>query len=423
MKLRCFIAMPFDRMDTDKMYDHTYKKVLKELKIIPVRIDRKQHNNDIDKEIITELKKCDLIISDLTYARPSVYFEAGFGVGYSSSKTDIEKPVIYTCRNDHKTRKKEDEHGNFTIHFDLQMKNIIFWKDEKDREFIKKLKNRIKYVISPLEKEQIDNNKDNNKTQSFSHLALQTKIPRIFNSGLTQIPKNKFQSVILSNQGEFTVRRREVNEKINILYPFSGFTNNSLVPTWIGSKIEKNVKKTIYFHTTQSLTKSQLDYLHYTLLKKPSYDIYPKHKGKSIKKFEEFLIIACFNSINPKNILNYLQTFSFNKKVEIYNWKGTQLVPNKLPKEWKTFFQIGFSDHSKYGVGFKYDPKHNEKSDKYTKSGNFLRYDKKGKTSELIRLKAIERTVKIKIIDSIKHEDHFKQEFVDFLQLIKSDKI
>ncbi len=73
---RCFVAMPFDREDTDKVYSNLIVRALRNYRITPIRIDRKEHNNDIDDEIISELKQCDLIISDLTYARPSVYFEA-----------------------------------------------------------------------------------------------------------------------------------------------------------------------------------------------------------------------------------------------------------------------------------------------------------------------------------------------------------
>ena len=416
--------MPFGKTDTDRVYDHTYKKILKELKITPVRIDRKQHNNDIDKEIITELKKCDMIISDLTYARPSVYFEAGFGVGYSSTSKELEKPVIFTCRSDHKKHRDEDEYGDFTVHFDLQMKNILFWKNDNDRDFSMKLKNRIKFVISPLLKNSVENNKDKQKSTVFSNLALTTKISKIFNKGMYYISKNGFQDVIIDDGYSYNSRRK-INDNINISYPISGFTNNSLIPTWVGTKVDHNLRKIIYFHTTQSLTKSQLDYLYYTLLKKPAYNIFPKHNGKKIKQFQELLIITCFNSVNSKNILNYLQTYSLNKKFDMYKWKGTQLVPKKLPKEWKNLFQVDFSEYGKFGASLKYDPKDKEKDERYSVTGNFLRYHKRGaryNENELIRLYAIPRTVNIKIFDSIKHEDHFSNILNDFLVKIKSDK-
>jgi len=52
--------------------------LMRRKKITPVRVDRQEHLDDINNRIIRELKQCDFAIADLTFARPSVYHEAGF---------------------------------------------------------------------------------------------------------------------------------------------------------------------------------------------------------------------------------------------------------------------------------------------------------------------------------------------------------
>ena len=73
-RLRCFIAMRFGEIQTDKLYDRLTKSTVKQLEIVPIRVDRVEHNDNIDQRIIHELEKCDFAIADLTFARPSVYF-------------------------------------------------------------------------------------------------------------------------------------------------------------------------------------------------------------------------------------------------------------------------------------------------------------------------------------------------------------
>lgn len=141
-KFKCFVAMAFDHDDTDKMYDKAIVPILKKLHVKPVRIDRVEHNDDIDDRIIKEIKECDFMIADLTYARPSVYFEAGFAQRIV--------PVIYSCRKDHFMPIPDDKYGNFRIHFDLQMKNIITWKPSQENLFRKRIEKRVNKVIRPL---------------------------------------------------------------------------------------------------------------------------------------------------------------------------------------------------------------------------------------------------------------------------------
>jgi hypothetical protein len=132
VKPTCFIAMAFGREDTDLLYENLILPVLKSLNINPIIINRQEKNDDLNFQIIEELKACDFAIADLTYARPSVYFEAGF------AQRAVE--VIYTVRSDHLDNKNPDE---LRVHFDLQMKPLIIWSDIDDQKFSRKLSRRI----------------------------------------------------------------------------------------------------------------------------------------------------------------------------------------------------------------------------------------------------------------------------------------
>jgi hypothetical protein len=137
-KLKCFVACAFGKEDVDEMYDNAIVPVLNSLQILPLRVDRLDHNEDIDDKIFQLLNESDFCITDLTFARPSAYYEAGYATGSG-------KPVIYTVRSDHFYPKLDDPHGHLRVHFDLQMKNIIPWKSPTET-FKNKLLIRIRKV-------------------------------------------------------------------------------------------------------------------------------------------------------------------------------------------------------------------------------------------------------------------------------------
>ena len=100
----------------------------------PVRIDRKEHVNKIDDEIIAELQRARFVVADFTHGddgpRGGVYYEAGFAHGK-------DREVVFTCEKDALQR----------IHFDTRQYNHIVWEAEKLDEFRRRLKNRICAVV------------------------------------------------------------------------------------------------------------------------------------------------------------------------------------------------------------------------------------------------------------------------------------
>jgi len=129
---RCFVAMAFGPKDTDALFARSIAPLIRKHGIPCVIINRKQSNHDLNLQIIDELKKADFCIADLTYARPSVYFEAGF------AQRQVE--VIYTVRHDHLDRHQPDDRR---VHFDLQMKPLLTWTSPTDRRFLARLERRL----------------------------------------------------------------------------------------------------------------------------------------------------------------------------------------------------------------------------------------------------------------------------------------
>jgi nucleoside 2-deoxyribosyltransferase len=162
----CFVAMAFDQDDTDQVYDRVIEPILKRNRIKPVIINRQHDNRDINIQIIVELKACDFCIADLTYTRPSVYFEAGF----AQSRVD----VIYTVRADHL---KRDQPEDRRVHFDLQMKPLIKWKSPSDPEFAKKLETRLKHtVLAKLKRRSNEEKRITAEKERFASLPLDKRL-------------------------------------------------------------------------------------------------------------------------------------------------------------------------------------------------------------------------------------------------------
>ena len=96
----------------------------------PLRIDQKQHNNEITDEIVAEIRKSKFLVADLTGHRNGVYFEAGFAKGFGLE-------VIWLCR--------KDDLGN--AHFDTRQYNFILWEVSNLPALTKALKDRIEATL------------------------------------------------------------------------------------------------------------------------------------------------------------------------------------------------------------------------------------------------------------------------------------
>ena len=129
---RAFIAMwfgePGDEKESMDNACQSMELAIREAGYEPIRIDKLNHLNKIDDEIIAEIRRSRFIVADFTQgksgARGGVYFEAGFAKGLN-----IE--VIFTCRKD----SIED------VHFDTRQYRHIVW--ETPEELRTELRNSI----------------------------------------------------------------------------------------------------------------------------------------------------------------------------------------------------------------------------------------------------------------------------------------
>lgn len=96
----------------------------------PERIDRTHHNNKIDDEIISMIRRSRFVVADFTGNRGGVYFEAGFALGR-------EIPVVWTIRS-----------GRFhRVHFDNRQYNFVDWSFDALPDFKARLQNRIEATL------------------------------------------------------------------------------------------------------------------------------------------------------------------------------------------------------------------------------------------------------------------------------------
>lgn len=128
---RAFVAMWFDD-SMGKAWSEGFAPGISDAGYEPVRIDRKEHVNKIDDEIVAEIRRSRFVVADFTQgndgARGDVYYEAGFAHG-------LDIPVVFTCRKD----------ALAALHFDTSHYNHIVWKEPE--ELRRKLATRISAVI------------------------------------------------------------------------------------------------------------------------------------------------------------------------------------------------------------------------------------------------------------------------------------
>jgi len=125
---QAFVAMWFDPSQAET-FDQGIKPAIEaDGAFSALRIDRKDHNNRIDDEMIAEIRRSRFLVADLSGQRHNVYYEAGFAQG-------LNIPVIYLA---HESETKE-------VKFDIrQYSHIVYTTSEDLRE---KLKQRIRATI------------------------------------------------------------------------------------------------------------------------------------------------------------------------------------------------------------------------------------------------------------------------------------
>ena len=131
-----FVAMWFDE-ELAPAYENGFQLGILNAGYDPIRVDRVEHINRIDDEIIAHIKTASFIVADFTGHRGGVYFEAGFALG-------LDLPVIWCCRKDDLA----------DLHFDIRQYNCIDW--ETPDELAIRLQNRIEATVGKGPKTVLD---------------------------------------------------------------------------------------------------------------------------------------------------------------------------------------------------------------------------------------------------------------------------
>jgi len=106
----CFVAMYFSQ-ELNAVYDEGIRPAIEDdCGLRAIRIDREEHNDDINDRILAGIRSAQCVVADFTGQRQGVYFEAGFALG-------LGRTVIWTCRAD----------SLDTLHFDTNHRNHVVW--------------------------------------------------------------------------------------------------------------------------------------------------------------------------------------------------------------------------------------------------------------------------------------------------------
>jgi hypothetical protein len=126
---KAFVAMSF-REELGELFQAGLEPGIRGAGYDAVRMDRIEHNNRIDDEIVARIRQCKFLVADFTIDRGGIYFEAGYAIG-------LGRPVIWTVRHDQLK----------TVHFDNRQYNFIRWWPDKLTDLASALRNRIEATI------------------------------------------------------------------------------------------------------------------------------------------------------------------------------------------------------------------------------------------------------------------------------------
>jgi hypothetical protein len=126
-----FVAMRFHKK-TELLWSEAIKPGIENAGYEPKRMDRHEHSNRIDDEMIAVIRRSKFLVADFTDQRQNVYFEAGFALG-------LGLHVIWVCRKDEVEENK--------VHFDTRQYPFIRWEEGKLDDLRKALQDRIEATL------------------------------------------------------------------------------------------------------------------------------------------------------------------------------------------------------------------------------------------------------------------------------------
>ena len=108
-----FVIMKFGAKQLDSAYEGVIKPLSQEFGLNVVRVDEIQNSGRITDQILENISKSRLVLSDLSGERPNCYYETGFAHA-------LGKDIVLTI------------HKDSAIHFDLSSHRFIQWETENE---------------------------------------------------------------------------------------------------------------------------------------------------------------------------------------------------------------------------------------------------------------------------------------------------
>jgi nucleoside 2-deoxyribosyltransferase len=143
-----FIAQAF-RPELERNFKEILEPLIREkFKLIPVKINDTDPDEPVDVAILNQIDLSRFVICDLTFARPSVYFEAGYAIAKGIK-------VIFTAREDHNSdhpKFGDRDNIDYKIHFDLRNRQITFWDEKNLSAFEDELYQRVHHYLEQQKK-------------------------------------------------------------------------------------------------------------------------------------------------------------------------------------------------------------------------------------------------------------------------------
>lgn len=303
--------------ETDELLAKTVLPTLKKCGVRGIRVDQIVHNDDVDDRIIAELDRADLVIADLTLARPSVYFEAGYAEGHN-------KPVVYTSRRDHLSPRADDQHGNFRIHFDLQMKPIIDWSHATDADFARRLESRVNLVLRPIRRARQLESKRAEEQAQFAQLPVDEQLSLVLAIVRQRLRAAGYRdSSLMKGAGSLPMTgglSRVADARLPSL-------DDLLHPGWSGRRRTPGCFDSAFVHASESLTKSALDRYRRLLRSVPLTDVNPLPRIRP-RRMVEHVVLCALRKVPISRIAGALPAFRQEGR-DHFVWESTHLLPSK----------------------------------------------------------------------------------------------
>jgi hypothetical protein len=134
-----FIIMQIGNADLDRVCAEAIAPAIKAAGLDATRVDKHNVGGLLKSEIVGFIEQADIIVADVTNARPNCYLEIGYAMGL-----DKFRNLILTAREDHNLESPNHRADTPKIHFDLSGYDILFWNPDHLMGFRSELEKRIK---------------------------------------------------------------------------------------------------------------------------------------------------------------------------------------------------------------------------------------------------------------------------------------